>query len=521
MSIAWGLFATIGIGIARYFKHRWWWFYVHFVLLSLSSIATIITSSNLFKEDKYPYSTVSDDTFLHSRAGMILSSLVIAEVIFGLGTSYHKIFTRNIHATLLFNRSHKLVGYALFIGGLYNCWVGWDLYGSRGKGLIVIAFILAILFFGVMEIWQVCWRNKITKPNKSLPVYTHPQVMEQIKSGKRLMFADELVIDIHHFAISHPGGEYMLSESIGEDTGKYMVGCSSYGGNLNPYVHSAKAFSMLKGLAVGQIMPPPGYLSKSSESITEESVFMKFKFIKQQKLNDHTCIAYFSSNFYQMGNQCESPEWLGKHFMIAYKKNMKHVMRYYSSIFVDIYQWSHELGLPSYDSSSDTDGAVKFIYKVYPGGKMSNYINELKDNAEVMLRGPLGPGLLMKSLEGTYLALGGGTGLVPFLDLVHMAWKKYGRSADSFTLYLFAFFRSTKDGFGLEILQKVADECSWLKLRIVTDQDPKKKEAPDEVKRIAKEGVEMAWICGPSGFNRTYGNSIAEQGVEKSRIILL
>ena len=74
MSIAWGLFATVGISTARYFKHRWWWFYVHFILLNLASLATIVTSSVMYKEDQYPYSTVSDDTFLHSRVGMILSS---------------------------------------------------------------------------------------------------------------------------------------------------------------------------------------------------------------------------------------------------------------------------------------------------------------------------------------------------------------------------------------------------------------------------------------------------------------
>ena len=120
-------------------------------------------------------------------------------------------------------------------------------------------------------------------------------------------------------------------------------------------LHSAKAFSMLKGLAVGKIMPPSGYLSKPPESIPQDSLFMKFKFLKQQKLNDHTYIAYFLSDFHKMGNRCESPEWLGKHFMIAYKKNLKYVMRYYSSIFVDINKWSDELGLASSESSTDAD----------------------------------------------------------------------------------------------------------------------------------------------------------------------
>lgn len=518
MSLAWACFATVGIGAARYFKQYWWWFYIHFLCLMFSSIATIISSANLFKDDKYPYENISDDTFLHSRVGMILSSLVIGQVVFGMATSYFKIFTKNTHATLLLNRAHKVVGYALFIAGLYNCWVGWDLYGSRGKALIILGFILVFVFFIVLEIWQVCWRNRITTPSNSLPEYTHLQAVEMIKSGKKLMFADEFIINVGQFALSHPGGSFMVSESIGEDAGKYMVGCSSYGGSHNPYSHSAKAFSMLKSLAIGKIPTPPGYFTKSAP---QQSVFMHFHLIKQQKLNEHTNLAYFSNEIFKMSQQCESTEWLGKHFMIAYKKNMKYTKRYYSSIFVDITEWSRELGLPSFDSTMKADGCVKFIYKVYPGGQMTNYIHDLNDNEEVMLRGPLGPGLLMKSLEGKYLALGGGTGLVPFLDLVHMAWKKFGTSSKDFTLYLYAFFRNPKDGFALEILQKIAEKCSWLKLRIVTDQDPQKKDTPDEIKNIVSGGIDLAWICGPSGFNRSYAELIAGQGVDRSKIILL
>ena len=157
MSIAWACSATIGIGVARYFKERWWWFYIHFLCLSFSSIATIITSSQLFADGKYPYENISDDTFLHSRVGMILSSLVIGQMIFGMASSYFKIFTKNTHMTLMMNRAHKFVGYALFISGLYNCWIGWDLYGSIGKAAILIGFLLVILFFGILEGIQRFW----------------------------------------------------------------------------------------------------------------------------------------------------------------------------------------------------------------------------------------------------------------------------------------------------------------------------------------------------------------------------
>jgi membrane protein YdbS with pleckstrin-like domain len=94
MSLAWACSATVGIGVARHFKQYWWWFYIHFLCLMFSSIATLITSANLFKDDKYPYETVSDDTFLHSRVGMLLASLVIGQVVFGMATSYFKIYQK-------------------------------------------------------------------------------------------------------------------------------------------------------------------------------------------------------------------------------------------------------------------------------------------------------------------------------------------------------------------------------------------------------------------------------------------
>jgi NAD(P)H-flavin reductase/cytochrome b involved in lipid metabolism len=393
-----------------------------------------------------------------------------------------------------------------------------------GKALISIGFILAAALFGILEIVQVFWWNKITVAKKNLPEYTHLQVMDMINDGKLLMFADELVVDVGHFIFSHPGGSYMVKESIGEDTGKYMVGCSSYGADLNPYAHSEKAFSMLKTLAIGRIKTPEGYFSSTD---SKDHVFIKFSMIKQVKLNEHTSVIYFSHPNFKMSNICNSPEWLGKHFMISYrkkiglKKRIGYVKRYYSSLFVDLFQWEKELNILSKREEISDDGLVKFIYKVYPGGKMTNHLSSLSENESVLLRGPLGPGLLMSSLNGNYLALGGGTGLVPFLDLVYMAWKAYGSKTDKFRLRLFAFFRTSKDGFAIEILHKMAESCPWLQFRLVSDEDPNKKNIREDIRAEAKEGFDLAWICGPSGFNRSYNNLLIDNGIVKSKIVLL
>ena len=50
---------------------------------------------------------------------------------------------------------------------------------------------------------------------------------------------------------------------------------------------------------------------------------------------------------------------------------------------------------------------------------MTSYLNSLKPGDFLKIQGPLGPGLLLSELNGNFLALAGGTGLIPFLDLIH------------------------------------------------------------------------------------------------------
>ena len=56
---------------------------------------------------------------------------------------------------------------------------------------------------------------------------------------------------------------------------------------------------------------------------------------------------------------------------------------------------------------------------MYTGGKMTGFLNSLKNGEILNIEGPLGPGLLLESLKGNFIAFAGGTGLVPFLDLIY------------------------------------------------------------------------------------------------------
>lgn len=531
MSIAWGALAVIGIFVCRYFKHTAWWFYIHMFFLLIASLITIISSSQVYKDDAYTTKTITKDTNVHSRLGMLMSSLVIGECFFGFLISYFKIFTKNIQAMTLITRAHKIVGYTLLICGLINCWKGWVLYGEgTSKYLMIFGFALAGAIFMVFENYQIFVRNgrrnplvqKISYTKNEVPdtykKMSHVKAMSLVRKGKKLMFYDDLVLDVGHFSLSHPGGSYMISECYGEDVGKYMVGCSSYGGNLLPYTHSLKAFSYLSNLAIGRIKYPKNYMIPITE---EPQHLMEFMFVHAQALNDHTFLSYFKSNSFKMSNNCSNLLWLGKHFMVCYKTQFQNVIRrYYSSIFVDINKWAIELGMMDIFENEE-DGLVKLIFKVYPGGKMTNYLNNLSSGDAIIFKGPLGPGLLLKSFEGNYLAFAGGTGLVPFLDLVYMAWKNLPEESNFF-LTMFVSFRTKRDGFALNILEKMQEVGEkWLKIYIITDESKDKEFLPSIIITTMKKEVSGAWICGPSGYNRHYADFLVKNGLDKSKIIVM
>lgn len=520
MSVGWSCLAVIGIFASRYFKYTSWWIYVHVVPLLTASLITIISSSLLYKDDQYSTISMSEKTFDHSRIGMIMSSIVIAQCIFGCMYSYFKIFTKNVQALTILARAHKVIGYTLLILGLINCLKGWDIYkGRAGIVLTILGFILTVLLFGGLEIYQVFFKNRRLPASHKLPVITHSTAMEMIANGSKIMFADDMVLDVAGFILSHPGGSFMISECLGEDTGKYMVGCSSYGGAILPYTHTDKAFSYFKSLAIGCIPTPDGYLHSPTNS---NKNVMQFTLVSKKSLNDSTFLIHLKSDEFKMASQCQDPSWIGKHFMVLHSSRFKTVRRYYSTMFVDLIEWSAELGLTQRVDRTE-DGYVKFIYKVYPGGYMTNHMNSLNPGEVLDIKGPFGPGLMLSKIEGNYLAFGGGTGLVPFLDIIYYAWK-IGCSEEKFKLTVFAFFRSWKDGFALDILEKMRDTIkpSWLQIHILLDDNPEQmKQIPELIKGYLEKEVTSAWICGPSGFNRYYHGFLLKNGVERSKVIMM
>ena len=93
---------------------------------------------------------------------------------------------------------------------------------------------------------------------------SHAEAMKLIKSGRKLVFFDDLVLDVSTYRFSHPGGAVMFNKSIGQDVGKYLNGCSSIGGKFNPWNHSPQAFRIARQLAIAKL-PSKYYIGPISD----------------------------------------------------------------------------------------------------------------------------------------------------------------------------------------------------------------------------------------------------------------
>lgn len=515
MCTFWSIVTVIGAISARYFKWTSWWAYVHFLSFTTVIIVTIISSSKQYKFDKVFLETMESKQLVSSRLGFFILTLSSGQGLFGLIILYFRNYTQNFQALSFMTRAHKVVGWVLIFNGFIAIYAGRDFVGSE-----IWVYFFMIILLGSFELFfkLLTASNNHEYITARLNFMTHDEAFEKIMHGDKLMFADNLVINIKHFQHSHPGGQYLVTEAIGEDTGKYMTGCSSYGERFQPYTHSENAFSILRYLAIAKIPYPDGYLI-CGPGVSQDLI--EFMIYSQQALNSHTYLLTLKSHFCNISHEPLLP-WLGKHFKILNNSDLlKRVRRYYSTLFVNLGIWGRELGI-ELPGSNECAGGLKLIYKAYEGGEMSQFLKQKIPGETVYLQGPLGPGLMIKEFKGKYLAFSAGTGLVPFLDLLYLMWHSRFELSE-FSLTLYVSFRKWTDGFCLELLQRLQEKLSqqFFNLILSIGDSEKRGNLTSLIDTLCEEKFDRIWICGPSGFNRNINTRLLENGIEKHIIFLM
>lgn len=481
--------------------------------------ATLISVYLTYTIHKMPYEIGSEKTRFHSRLGLALTSLLVGEGLMGCLTVIVQMFYKEFGLIYQIRRAHKCLGYTMLIMGLMNNSYGWQIYSSSGLyyiGLAIILIVTALLEARHQFMYKI---PKLLFSIRKLKDVTHKEAFEQINNSKmKLMFYDEYVLNIKHFMGTHPGGAFMLKDAIGEDTGKYMVGCSSVGGNLMPYTHTKMAFDYCKKLAIGKIPFPDGFVKSMENKDFDGKMEMMIQ--SQTMLNEHTRLLILASDLVKMSIRPLDSFWIGKHFKISAKIKGTKVSRYYSAFFVNLKAWASQFDVSLAKKYPEIpEGAIQIIYKAYPNGKITGHLAGLPDNSKVELKGPFGPGLLLNDYSGNYLGFCGGTGLIPYLDLVYYIWENRNNGLN-ISLTLFVSFRSLSDSFALELLESTAKQVSqnFKLIQLIDKQGPN---LPELIKQNTNENVTGAWVCGPSGYNKFIKDLLVENGLDRNKIVVL
>jgi len=388
---------------------------------------------------------------------------------------------KHIYQKSVMRTAHKILGYSLTIIGLWNLWTGWEMYDDDWHGLMTALYTIIGVAYFLLEIrHQLSIQFPVIKyldcRRANLPGMTHQAALDRVlREGKKWVFYDDLVLDVAPFVNSHPGGAIFIKKAYGEDMGKYINGCSSYGEHFLPYDHPNQARDLAERLAIARIPYPEEIFIKKSKQIDFGK--MEWTVASKRWIAHNTLHVKLINISLGILNDGVSPSHFGKHFLITSDIDGRTVRRYYSALFVNLEEWSKQvLGTTfqtKYESLEDSyvededshnlTNFVQFIIKVYDQGAFTSYLNESPIGMNLTLKGPIGPGLALNpDCRGKYMALAGGTGLVPILDLAHFIWVNHhtgSNYAGQISLFIYASFRSYREGIAVDLLRACAEKC--------------------------------------------------------------
>jgi hypothetical protein len=114
------------------------------------------------------------------------------------------------------------------------------------------------VFFAVwfcFELWFQVWKRQempFTHPDK---VISNDEFEHRVQKGEQLVILDDLVLDVSGFAKVHPGGAFMLRQTVGRDISKYFYGGYSLETEdfPKPWTHSNMARKVVNSIIVGRL----------------------------------------------------------------------------------------------------------------------------------------------------------------------------------------------------------------------------------------------------------------------------
>lgn len=191
MTLAWILFAFVGLFTARYMRQAWEprellgkkaWFTVHRILMTTTVLFTIAGIIVIFVHKK----AWSSNAGAHPYLGIIVLAFAIAQPTMAAFRPHPGEPRRNI-----FNWAHRCVGFTALILGVVTIYLGLDLVDLEDKGLYaVICFYIGEFLVFMFELYLIL--SKRSRAKKSGPINDRDYPMDQPGQANRAPLEPEM-----------------------------------------------------------------------------------------------------------------------------------------------------------------------------------------------------------------------------------------------------------------------------------------------------------------------------------------
>lgn len=519
MLALWGIAAPGLIAVARALR-----FHVASILVHVVG-GTLVLGMSCYQVVYAVLQSEGGRSNFHARVGTWVGGFALFQLLTGLGALYLSYATSKPGPVRVARNAHSAFGLATTVVAIRNVYFGRRmLYKSTDLSFFLVC-VLAVCTV-VVEIFSRSKRVTRCFLQRSKAIFSPTEVNRLISSGKSLCYLNQYILDLSALSLYHPGGLSPLQSQLGSDIGRFIYG-------IGDFPHSNYAKQLCKRMAVATLRPEEGLL----QGIKADFSYKTWNFAYMERLSESMCLLGFqSADFMQITDQLPVQQY-GKHMILKRKQGPERHKRYYSLAFCmkndrrrRWLQLAQRTGLVEAPTLPESTPTLPLTVRIYPTGKVSPWLSTLQSNDQVLLKGPFGAGLgLEPDWRGQALAIAGGTGVLPFLDLIELLWYKEAQAQgytaafdssplDGLSLHLWVSFRSEAEAVGVQMLTSLQRLCQppaprfQLSLHYSTTSSRQARKQ-SLLHMLGTWGLGKVWVSGPAGLCRTVGRLAQRAGL--------
>ena len=374
---------------------------------------------------------------------------------------------------------------------------------------------------------------------------------------------------------SHPGGPALFRAANWTEVSRFLFGVTGLTGDpADAWKHSAAAFKTLQSRAIGSLYAPhvnDGDWPLRDDLDKPRFVADEFRLAAVRRLSATTSQFALRCDDVHVRNDLLGTQWLGKHYVLSRAPHCKKVRLYThcASLAAEMQAYEARLADLVLTRSSDSAAvsalfpvrldALPLVVKKYESTDgLSSALHSLAVGDSVKVEGPVGRGFLLDQTTGHVLLVAGGTGILPFADLlslllrkaVYLALSRRGASTEAvfppqdysalwrdcrFTLL--CGFRTLEDFVNVDTVRRLVQVCRAAGLdlfRVVArvdgvDSQTLGLDTTDRhfdaalLRRLFGSGEEVreTLVCGPGPMQVKLLKELKEFGVGEDRVTLV